>query len=156
METKKLILTWDEYFKLCDNLVEQSIHIGFTDIVAIARGGFLPAQYIAYKMNVKRIHNFGMSSYSDTDKKLNDEEVKIYQCILTPFTKEQRVLIVDDIADSGRTLETCIRLQANEFGHAKILDIATLHYKSRSLIKPNYFAQKVESNVWVVYPYDKP
>jgi hypoxanthine phosphoribosyltransferase len=150
----KLILTWDDYFKLCDSLVEQVKDVGFTDIVAISRGGLIPSQYIAYKLGIKRIHNFGIQSYSDNNTQLDEKLVIIYQGVTTVFDRDNKVLIVDDIADTGRTLKWCQELQPLLDG-AAIKKTATLQYKPEtSQIRPDYFAQAVERSQWVVYPYD--
>lgn len=58
---------------------------------------------------------------------------------------EKELLIVDDIADTGIT-----------FGRLKKKFLtATLFYKPRSAIIPNFYVQKVPNNLWVVFPWEK-
>lgn len=154
MEPQKRYLSWEEYFKLCDNLVEQIKDKGFTDIIAIARGGLIPAQYLAYKVDIKRIYNFGITTYSKKDTKLNEHDIVVYQQTCALFCGERKVLIVDDIADSGGTINKCYKDYLKYDGDSKKIQICTLHYKARSIVRPDYFAQEVDDNVWVVYPYD--
>ena len=149
VENKKLILSWDDYFKLCDKLVHQLKDAQITDIIAIARGGLIPAQYLAYKLNIKRIHSFGIISYSDDDKPLPDADMRIYQTLGSyDFQGKRRALIVDDIADTGRTIKRCLM----DFPAARV---CTLYYKpTKSIIEPEYFAQTVENDTWIVFPYE--
>ena len=59
------------------------------------------------------------------------------------------MLIIDDIADSGVTLEKWKR----EFNVPKF---GTLHYKNISKVKPDYFAEEIDENYgWIVYPWEK-
>ena len=146
-----LKLTWEDYFKLCDSLVEQVKNEGYTDIIAISRGGLIPAQYLAYKLDIKRVHVFGVSSY----KGQTQDRFEIYQEIDTHFSDKNKVLIVDDIADTGKTLYYCLDYYSVKLYYAQKVHICSLHYKPQnSIIKPEYYAQTVENNTWVVYPYD--
>jgi hypoxanthine phosphoribosyltransferase len=54
------------------------------------------------------------------------------------------VLVVDDIADSGETL-----LQY------KAYQTAVLHYKLQSEATPTYYAEEVENEAWIVYPWER-
>lgn len=151
----KLFVTWEEYFKLCDNLVEQikAAPLPYTDIVAIARGGFIPAQYLAYKLNIKRIYNYGMISYSDDNIRLTGKNIETYQIPRDgDFPNLRRLLVVDDIADSGKSLyRACQDLY---WANPSMATTATLHYKLHSIFTPKYYAQEVPNDCWVVYPYD--
>ena len=55
-------------------------------------------------------------------------------------------LVVDDISDSGKTL--------NIFQNYKNIETATVFFKEGSANKPDYFAKLLSSDVWVVFPYD--
>jgi len=152
----KLHVEWDEYFKLCDDLIEQVKDYNFTSIVAIARGGLLPAQYIAYKLGIKKIYSFGIATYKDDEK----SKLEIYQKV-PRVTETFRILIIDDIADSGHTLNVCMdtcEIDVDQYQYNYGVDTvktATLHYKPRSIIKPDFFSKEVPNDTWVVYPYDR-
>ena len=55
-------------------------------------------------------------------------------------------LVVDDIADTGKTLASY---------PYSAYDTATIHYKPRSIIKPTYFVEEIKNDDWIVYPYEK-
>jgi xanthine phosphoribosyltransferase len=154
MEPTKLTLTWCDYFKLCDILIGKLAGNKFTDIVAISRGGLIPAQYIAYKLDIPRVHNFGVSSYSKENVRLHDDKVVVYQKVTMHFNENHHVLVIDDIADTGKTIKKCLGAHWM-FAAAANVKLSALHYKlDKSVIKPDYYAQIVDANTWIEYPYD--
>jgi hypothetical protein len=69
---------------------------------------------------------------------------------LTADVKGKNVLVVDDVVDSGRTLEIVteqVRLRG-----ARSVRTAVLFYKPKSIIRPDFFAQ--ETSEWVVFPWE--
>jgi hypothetical protein len=70
---------------------------------------------------------------------------------LTVDVKGKRILLVDDVADSGASL-TVAKKYLRKLGASEIR-IATLHYKPASAIKPGYFAETTEA--WVNYPWER-
>lgn len=150
-EPTKISLNWAEYLSLCDQLAVQIQNEKFTDIIAIARGGLMPAQYIAYKNDIRRIHSFGMSSYEAFQR----FEGVVYQDVNTRFTSDHKILIVDDIADSGTSLHECKAHCLDACHGAPIIKTAVLHYKEeKSKIIPDYYTKKIFNDEWIIYPYD--
>lgn len=147
--------TWDDIQQLLSfaaTYLQKKEH--FTDIIAISKGGLIPAQILAYRMGIQRIYSFGVSTYKEYQK---DDTVKIYQD-LPPFPNESNVLIVDDICDTGdtfniireyiRTRNTCIKYKTY-----------SVFVKTPSIDKVDFSSQDVnkETNddIWVVFPWDK-
>ena len=66
------------------------------------------------------------------------------------MTKKE-VLIVDDVADSGKSLKVVKEhiLQQD----AEVAKVATLYYKPWSIVKPEYFEK--ETSRWIVFPWDR-
>ncbi len=155
MENKKLILSWGDYFKLCDNLVQQTKDGKFTDIIGISRGGLMPAQYIAYKLGIRRVHSFGMYSYTEDERRMGDSDTCIYQSPSMKFDPGDRVLIVDDVADTGKTIRACLEYVHSVFRINPPMYVCTLHFKEgKSTVTPEYFAEKVDPTCWIQYPYE--
>jgi hypothetical protein len=117
--------------------------------VAIARGGLIPAQIIAHDLEIEYVHSIGIKLY-DKDK----PKVKpiVYSPLDVDFTGKQ-VLLVDEIADSGRTFEKVISI-LKEHGANNIIT-ATCYHKPHSKFKPDVIGKKVKSNVWYEMPYEK-
>lgn len=63
----------------------------------------------------------------------------------------EKVLVVDDVADSGRTLALVVAMLEKQ--GAKVVKTATLHYKLSSIVKPEFFVKETQN--WIVYPWEK-
>ena len=62
-----------------------------------------------------------------------------------------RVLVVDDVADTGTSLEFVVRRLKGK--GAREIRTATIAYKPRSRVKPDYFVY--ETDKWVVFPWEE-
>lgn len=142
----KIFITWKHYIDLCDKLVDKLKEKEFDFIIGVARGGLIPAQYIAYQCNIDKVYSFGMRTYNDNDVK-NAQE--IYQNI-EDINPSARILLVDDICDTGDTL---YYIRNRYYWHD--ITIATLQYKQNGLIVPDHYVEEVDRGQWIVYPYDK-
>ena len=121
-EIKKIFLTWDDVYELLDKIHEQCK--GTIDYVTgIPRGGTILA--IMYS------HRF---------------EVPYMKYTSNHYPK---LLIIDDIADSGKTIFDLRETMFNP-------KFATLHYKTTSVAKPEYYGQEISDDFgWIVYPWEK-
>ncbi len=137
MGIKKAYLTWEDVNKLLDTLhkdittwnkvsnqqIEMFSKVEFQHVCGIPRGGSLLA--ILYS------HRYGLK----------------YRPHPVVGLKEQ--LIIDDISDSGDTLNYWY----GEYPESKF---ATLHYKNTSSFKPDFFSKEIDKDYgWVVYPWEK-
>jgi len=62
-----------------------------------------------------------------------------------------KVLIVDDLVDTGETLKNIKQ------GEREIkFDSAVIYYKPRSIVIPTYFVEQVNNSDWIIFPYEKP
>lgn len=150
----KRYISWDEYMKMCGQLVHQLKGTKITDIIGVSRGGLIPAQCIAYQHGVGRVHNFGIRTYSKNDERLSDSNISFYQIPTINFNETHSILITDDIADSGRTLKIIMDHLKSVASNTTVYT-ATLHYKPKtSIIRPTYFSEEILGDEWIVYPYD--
>ena len=120
-------------------------------IIALAKGGYIPARIIAQHLDVKRIYSYGISFYDDKDRKM--EIPIVYQNVdMSSIGKKDKILIVDDIVDTGfslKWLHTSLEWQ----GYSKYESCA-LYLKPRSIIKPDVFAEIVDDDTWVQFPWE--
>ena len=144
-------LTWRGFGDACRQIAEQIADSGWMPdlIVAIARGGMLPAGAISYALGVKANGAINVEFYTDVGKTMLEPE------ILEPYMdisslEGKRVLIVDDVADSGKTLKLIMDLIAKEglsmgSGTAKVdARSATIYLKPTSIIKPDYVFKQTD------------
>ena len=123
-------------------------------IIAIGGGGLIPARILRIYID-KPIYVISVKLYNDKDT-LNDT-IDIVQWLSTNF-KNKNVLIVDEINDTGTTLDFCInKLQReNELTNFSVFAIHDKNKIKNKEIKDykHYFVGEKISDQWVVYPWD--
>lgn len=125
----------------------KSINIKNIDaIVAIARGGFTFAHFIAQKENIRDLLSINSIHYEKNQKL---DSIKIFN--IPNLDKYNTILIVDDISDSGDTLTNIIKLLQEKYPK-KILKTATIFYKETSKFKPDFYLRKTEN--WIDFFWD--
>lgn len=139
-ETK---ITWKTFMKDIDTLCKMLEKERFVKILVIAKGGMIPAYFIAKKFNIQFIETLCISSYNKDHTRKGDEDV-----FAIPLSKEVDTrkgwLIIDDLVDSGES----IKIAKKYYPHSKV---ATLYTKSYSP-PPDYFVS-VKKN-WVKFPWE--
>lgn len=147
--TEKEVLTWDDFGVASRELSQRIVDSGFTPdiIIAIARGGLLPAGALAYGLGVKLSDAMNIEFYTDVHETLPDP-VLLAPLLDTESLKSKKVLVVDDVADSGRTLKMAVEILAD-----KDCDVrsAVIYEKSRSVHKPDYAWKHTDE--WIVFPW---
>jgi uncharacterized protein len=119
-------------------------------IIGIGRGGLIPATLLAYKLNVKDIYNYSVRSYNDLDQR---ETIQVIQGLDKHLT-DKKLLVVDDLSDSGNTL-SYIKQQLNQL-HTTACDIkiATLFIKSKTSLIPDFYSSEYQNETWLVFPWE--
>ena len=128
---KKTIITYEMYDHMMDNLVEQIEFSKFYTKVKYVygppRGGLPIAVHLAHHLGLTLLDRFDFKNL--------------------PSREWEKVLLVDDVADTGKTLQAI----KNSFG--VYFTIATLYYKPRSVIKPDFYVE--ETTQWCCFPWEK-
>lgn len=147
--TEYELVSWDQGYQMTFYLFEKMLEAGFVPdvIVGIARGGWIPARLIADFYGNKRTANIKIEFYSDVAH--TTQEPVITQEI-SENVEGKVVLVVDDVADSGKSLSAAIE-HIKSF-QPKELKSATLYYKPHSVIKPDFYIK--ETKLWIVFPWE--
>jgi len=142
-----LPVSWNEFAKLSEKLGQQLSESGrrFDVIVAIARGGLAVSQILSDALSLP-IASFTVQSYKDLKQQ---SSVKI-TFGLGKKLKNHQVLLVDDVADSGKTFVRGISYLQKQGARREDITTAALHYKPHSVYKPDFFV--VETSKWIIYP----
>jgi xanthine phosphoribosyltransferase len=129
-----------DYDTFVKDMVELAHRIDepFDAIVAIARGGMTMAHMLAEFRNLRNVFVINAIGYEDT-KKLG--EPKIFN--IPDLTGLKRVLIVDDIADSGGTLKKVTEALKKSYPDI-VFKTATLFYKPEAAFQPDYRLKKAD------------
>jgi xanthine phosphoribosyltransferase len=119
----------------------------FERIIAIARGGLVPAALLARMLDLRLIDTLCISSYDD--KLQRDGEPVLLKGIIGEIPDGGAGwLVVDDLADSGNTLRTARHLLPKAH-------IATIYAKPNGAPMVDTLAVTVDQSVWLVFPWDQ-
>lgn len=145
----KEVLTWDGFGNANRELAQKIVDDGYDPeiIVAVARGGLVPAGALSYSMGVKLSDAINVEFYTDVNETLPDP-VLLEPLLDTNSIKGRRVLVVDDVADSGRTLQLVLKLLES---HGAEVRSAVIYAKSRSVVSPTYVWKHTDE--WIVFPW---
>jgi len=143
------LVDWDELYDLCLELVDRILASGrkFHKIIGISRGGLVPARIISDELDNPDITILKVEYYTDIYKVKPEPKVEHLPDV---NLNDLDLLIVDDVADSGRSLG-CVSRLLKERG-ARSTSIATVFYKPWSSVVPDFFVRTTEK--WVVFPHE--
>ena len=143
-----IVLSWEALDGLVAELAERAGR-DFDLVLAITRGGLVPAGMLAYRLDLREILVVGAEFYR-TDGGTH-ERPRIGHFPADELLDGRRVLVVDEVWETGQTMtEVVARLRAA--GATPVT--AVLHYKpgrSRVPGAPDHHAAIVDG--WVTYPY---
>ena len=130
--------------------------LSFDCIIGIAKGGCIPATLISYQLEVPTFKTIQIKSYTDSNKRSNTIFSSGTLSLFDELSKYNRVLVVDDLADSGKTLSDFEKLYDYLADTVKVPNIFTacLYYKSKSEFKPDFYAQEVKDDAWLDFPWE--
>ncbi len=147
------ILTWADFGVGSRDLAQQVADSGFVpDIVlAIARGGLLPGGAIAYALPTKNVFVMNVEFYTGVNQRL-DFPVMLPPQLDILDIRGAKVLIVDDVADTGHTLKAVLEFIRSEVKEARS---AVLYEKPISIVKAEYVWRRTDR--WIDFPWsDRP
>jgi uncharacterized protein len=143
------ILTWDGFGDAAGELAQQVADSGFapTVLLAIARGGLPVAGAIGYALGLKRCLVINVEYYVGIDERL-DAPVLLAPALDATHLADQRVLVVDDVADTGETLRLVIDTVRPAVAELRTLAI---YHKPRSVVRPDYVWRHTDR--WIEFPW---
>ena len=151
-----LYVSWSEYHKLIETLAAK-IHRDrwdFEQIVCLARGGLRIGDILS-RIYDKPLAILFASSYDDCDSKTPGPLTFSQHLAMTTPNLGKRVLLVDDLVDSGRSLtETISWLKKHYPQDIEEIRTAVLWHKACSIIIPNYCVNYLSDNPWVHQPFE--
>lgn len=143
------VMSWDDLGTGSRAIAEAIVADGYeVDVVlAISRGGLLIAGALAYALGVKNTFTMNVEFYTGIDSRL--EAPLILPPVPDPIDlKATRVLIADDVADTGATLELVKQFCA---GHVADARCAVLYEKPHSLVRCEYVWRRTDR--WITFPW---
>ncbi len=110
-------------------------------LVAVSRGGLVPATIIAHWLGVKDIKFIRLSSYDD-----NKEQSPIIDFTTDSIPDEPNTYIIDDICDSGET----VNYLRSKYPHAQIYTLVNKNPQ----IQPDFAPMTEPRNLWINFPWE--
>ncbi len=117
-------------------------------IVGVSRGGWPPARIMSDLLENSHVANMKVEFYKDIG--LRSKKPVITQPVTAEVTGK-RVLVVDDVADSGHSL----KVVANHLKRkrAKELKVCTIYMKPQSVFRPDFYVK--ETRKWIIFPWER-
>ena len=144
------IITWRAFETLCRKLAFQVRRSGFSPdmIVAINRGGYMPARMLSDFFGLMDLASMRILHYQGCHK----EPVAKVRYPLNAEVRDRRVLLVDDVSDSGDTFAIAMDHLLSRGTPAEIRT-AALHHKITARFVPDFYAKKITRWRWLIYPW---
>lgn len=142
-------LTWEDFGEAIRELASMIVASGrqYDLVLGLARGGLIPAGALAYALNIKPCASMNVELYTDIEETL-PEPIVLPPLISASDLAAKRVLVVDDVADSGRSLKFVMEMLERWGVDA---DSAMILEKPRSVYKPTFAWKLVEG--WIDFPW---
>ncbi|MBE7732041.1 xanthine phosphoribosyltransferase [Devosia faecipullorum] len=145
---KSFPVTWDQFHRDSRALAWRLTGLGpFDAVVAIARGGLVPAAIVARELNIRTVETVAVKSYDHQ----NQSGIKVLKEI-TPEILELaknggKVLIVDDLVDTGNTARVVREMLPGAH-------FATVYAKPKGREMVDTFITEVSQDTWIFFPWD--
>jgi xanthine phosphoribosyltransferase len=143
---QKFIVSWDQFHRdskaLAGRLHEKQKD--WKGIIAITRGGMIPAGIVARELNIKVVDTFGISSYDDK----NQRKARIVKDFNSKMVGNGKGwLVIDDLVDTGNTA----RLIRERLPKAHV---AAIYAKPKGEPTVDTYITQVSQDTWIYFPWD--
>tara|TARA_Y100000768_G_scaffold246221_1_gene186752 strand:- start:603 stop:1130 length:528 start_codon:yes stop_codon:yes gene_type:complete len=153
MSEEREILGWEQFGEASRDLAKMVADDGYEPemILSIARGGLCIGGALGYALAVKNTYTMNVEFYTGVDERLEVPR------ILPPAPDfvdlgQAKLLIVDDVADTGHTLKSVHDFCAGKVGEVRT---AVIYEKSHSVVQCDYVWKRTD--LWINFPWsDKP
>lgn len=152
-----LYVTWADYHANIEQLAAKIYQSewNFNQIVCIAKGGLRIGDTIA-RIYDQPLAIMATSSYGGPNNQVRGSITFSRDLAMTTANLGSRVLLVDDLADSGVTLKRTVDWLMSHYGfYIEEIRTAVLWYKGCSVIKPDYYVEYLPDSPWIHQPFEK-
>ncbi|MGA9377189.1 MAG: phosphoribosyltransferase family protein, partial [Phormidium sp.] len=150
-------VSWSDYNTNIEKLAVKIYQSNwqFNQIVCLARGGLRIGDTLSriYRLPLAIL---AASSYGGEDNRVRGALTFSSHITMTTSDLGSHILLVDDLVDSGVTLEqSVIWLKENFSEQVKEVRTAVLWYKDCSVVAPNYYVDYLPDNPWIHQPFER-
>jgi len=161
MSTDKKIISPNMVHGLAKAMIEKINKSDFIPhaLVGLNRGGIIPLGYLSYGLNIRDTFIFDINLYND-EKKIDHDVKSIKEFIKynlqnSDFKEDrfEKILIVDDLIDSGETMELFIECFKEIFPNKEV-KTAVLYQNTSVNFKATFNGFEEEKKDWLIFPWD--
>ena len=139
---KILPITWEQLHRDTKTLAWRLLeHRNFKSIVAITRGGLVPAAILARELNIRMIDTICVASYQWQEQGASETVLKKLE------GDGSEMLLIDDLVDTGRTARIVRQMLPRAY-------FTTLYAKPAGRALVDNFIMEVSQDTWVLFPWD--
>ena len=150
-----LNVSWEQYHALIERLA-LAVHesgYAFDQIICIARGGLRVGDVLS-RIYEKPLAILSTHSYTAEGGTVRGELVIAEHMTMTSPKLGSRVLLVDDMVDSGHTLAKVVAELPRRYAHIESLKSAVLWWKACSVFRPDFHVDYLPDNPWIHQPFE--
>ena len=149
---KAFPVSWDQFHRDCKALAWRLAGPGkepapWSAIVAITRGGLVPAAIIARELGIRTIETVCIASYHEYKDQGELEVIKGINAEMVKQDGGRGVLVIDDLTDTGATAKKVREMLPNAH-------IATVYAKPTGVPMADTFVTEVSQDTWIYFPWD--
>jgi xanthine phosphoribosyltransferase len=138
---EKFYYSYDEFAKDTQTLVDKCRDYEPDILLAVARGGLTLAHLMAQALDMRNLYSLNSIHY---EGELKLDTFNIFN--IPDVSHAKRVLLVDDIVDSGETMEEILKVLAEKFPDVEF-KLATIFYKKTAVLQPDFTVR--EADKWI-------
>lgn len=144
------LVSWATVMRLTHDLAVRVRRAGFSPhgVVAIARGGYVPARLLCDYLDLDDLSSIRIVHYTAGANR--QENAGLVEGLCRSLDG-RKILLVDDVSDTGDTLALALEHLA-ELG-ADEIRVAVMHHKQSSTVRPDFFAHRIIKWRWIIYPW---
>ena len=144
---EKYYYSYEEFVKDTKELIHLSKDFDADVLLGIARGGLTLGHFMGEALDIRNVYTLNSIHYEGT-KKLDTFEI----FNIPDLSKASKVLILDDIVDSGETMVEILKILKEKYPNVEF-KLATIFYKKTALLAPDYSVK--EATQWIEFFWEK-
>jgi uncharacterized protein len=144
------LISWDEAYRLAKSLAREIKSSGYRPdlVIAIGRGGYIPARIVCDFMLHSLLTSIKIEHWGIAAQKQKEAVIRFPLAI---GIHDQRILIIDDVTDTGDTLRTAVDYVQDL--KAREIKTGVLQHKTTSSFVPDFYADIIKDWRWIIYPW---
>tara|TARA_Y100000310_G_scaffold83227_1_gene79878 strand:+ start:890 stop:1354 length:465 start_codon:yes stop_codon:yes gene_type:complete len=151
----KVTVEWTAFKHACFHTARKvkEDHPHIDTIIALARGGLVPARVMAEYIKPDNFYVMGLSLY-DGDQR--GQAIRVYQDLPGNLSRDRNdnILVIDDVSDGGTTLHFVYDEIKRKAPKAQVLT-ATPYIKAGTNFIPDYYVTEFPKDEWIVFPFEE-